>query len=42
MEVYKDKALIVNTKRPQLILDKIPKSKIFKTYDNGVTQVAVN
>ena len=42
MEVYKDKALIVNTKRPELILDKIPKSKILKSYDNGVTQVAVN
>lgn len=42
MEIYKDKALIVNTKRPQLILDKIPKSKIYKTHDNGVTQVIVN
>jgi SNF2 family DNA or RNA helicase len=42
LEVYKDKALIVNTKRPELILDKIPKSKIVKSYDNGVTQVAVN
>ena len=42
MEVYKDKALIVNTKRPQLILDKIPKSKLYKEYDNGVFQVLVN
>ena len=42
MEVYKDKALIVNTKRPELILDKIPKSKVLKSYDNGVTQVVVN
>jgi SNF2 family DNA or RNA helicase len=42
LEVYKDKALIVNTKRPELILDKIPKSKVLKTYDNGVTQVVVN
>jgi SNF2 family DNA or RNA helicase len=42
LEVYKDKALIVNTKRPELILDKIPKSKVLKSYDNGVTQVAVN
>jgi SNF2 family DNA or RNA helicase len=42
LEVYKDKALIVNTKRPQIILDKIPKSRIIKTYDNGVTQVIVN
>ena len=42
MEVYKDKALIVNTKRPELIINKIPKSKILKTYDNGFTQVVVN
>jgi hypothetical protein len=42
LEVYKDKALIVNTKRPQLILDKIPKSKLYKEYDNGVFQVLVN
>jgi len=42
MEIYKDKALIVNTKRPQLILDKIPKSKIIKTHENGVAQVIVN
>lgn len=42
MEVYKDKALIVNTKRPELVLDKIPKSKLLKTYDNGVSQVVVN
>jgi len=42
LEVYKDKALIVNTKRPQLILDKIPKSKLYKEHDNGVSQVIVN
>ena len=42
MEIYKDKALIVNTKRPELILEKIPKSKIIKKYDNGVVQVLVN
>jgi hypothetical protein len=42
LEVYKDRALIVNTKRPELILDKIPKSKVVRTYDNGVTQVVVN
>jgi len=28
LEIYKDKALIVNTKRPELLLDKIPKSKL--------------
>jgi hypothetical protein len=27
LEVYKDKALIVNTKRPELIINKIPKTK---------------
>lgn len=42
MEIYKDKALIVNTKRPELVLDNIPKSKLIKTYDNGVSQVIVN
>jgi len=42
MEIYKDKALIVNTKRPQLILDKIPKSRIIRTHENGVAQVIVN
>ena len=34
--------MIVNTKRPQLILDKIPKSKLYKEHDNGVSQVIVN
>lgn len=42
MEIYKDKALIVNTKRPELLLDKIPKSKLIKTHDNGVSQVVIN
>lgn len=42
MEIYKDKALLVNTRRPELILEKIPKSKVVKTFDNGITQVIVN
>ena len=42
MEIYKDKALIVNTKNPNNIISIIPKSKIIKSYENGVTQVAVN
>lgn len=42
MEIYKDKALLVNTRRPELILEKIPKSKIVKQFDNGIAQVIVN
>ena len=42
MEIYKDKALIVNTRRADLILQSIPKSKLVKQYDNGVAQVIVN
>jgi len=42
MELYKDKAIIVNTTNPDLILEKIEKSKLVKTYDNGVSQVIVN
>ena len=42
MEIYKDKALIVNTRRPELILTTIPKSKLLKSYDNGISQVVVN
>jgi len=42
MEIYNNKALIVNTRRANLILDSIPKSKLLKTYDNGVSQVLVN
>ena len=42
MEIYKNKALIVNTKRPELILDKILKSKLIKQHDNGVSEVIVN
>ena len=42
MELYKDKAIIVNTTNPDAILNNIEKSKVVKTYDNGVTQVIVN
>tara|TARA_R110000764_G_scaffold22729_1_gene56276 strand:+ start:4 stop:1563 length:1560 start_codon:yes stop_codon:yes gene_type:complete len=42
MEIYKDRALIVNTKKPKDILDTVDKSKIIKTHDNGVSQVIVN
>ena len=42
MELYKDKALIVNTRRAELILNTIPKSKLIKEFDNGVAQVLVN
>ena len=42
MEIYKDKALIVNTKNPNTIIASIPKSKVLKSYENGVTQVAIN
>ena len=42
MEIYKDKALIINTKNPNTILSSIPKSKVLKSYENGVTQVVVN
>jgi SNF2 family DNA or RNA helicase len=42
MEIYKDKALLVNTRRPDRIIESIPKSKIAKTFDNGISQVVVN
>lgn len=42
VELYKDKAIIVNTTNPDAILNNIEKSKVVKTYDNGVTQVIVN
>jgi SNF2 family DNA or RNA helicase len=42
MEIYKDKALIINTKNPNTILDSIPKSKVLKSYANGIAQVMVN
>lgn len=42
MEIYKDKALIVNTRRPELILEKIPKSRVIRTHANGISQVVVN
>jgi SNF2 family DNA or RNA helicase len=41
MEIYKDKALLVNTRRPELILEKIPQSKIAKDLGDGIMQVAV-
>lgn len=41
MEIYKDKALLVNTRRPELILEKIPESKIVKDLGDGISQVAV-
>ena len=42
MQIYKDQALIVNTRRPDDIINKIPKSKLLKSYDNGISQVLVN
>lgn len=41
MEIYKDKALLVNTRRPELILEKVPQSKVVKDLGDGITQVAV-
>ena len=41
MEVFKDKALIVNTKKPDDILNSIDKSTLLKTFDNGVSKVVV-
>ena len=38
MEIYKDKALIVNTKNPNTIIASIPKSKVLKSYENGVSK----
>ena len=42
MEIYKNKALIINTKKPDEILDTIDKSQLIKSYDNGVSQILVN
>lgn len=41
MEIYKDKALLVNTRRPELILEKLPQSKVVKDLGDGIIQVAV-
>ena len=42
MEIYKDRALIVNTKNPDSIIEKIKKSKVIASYPNGVHSVAVH
>jgi SNF2 family DNA or RNA helicase len=42
MEIYDNKALLINTRRPELVLDTIPKSKLVKEYDNGISQIAVH
>ena len=42
MEIYKDRALIVNTKNPESIIEKIKKSKVIASYPNGVYSVAVH
>lgn len=42
MEIYDNKALIVATRRAQLLLDSIPKSKLIKEYDNGIAKVLVH
>lgn len=42
MEIYKDKALLVNTRRADLLLEKIPKSRVVKEYDNGISQVIIH
>jgi SNF2 family DNA or RNA helicase len=41
MEIYKDKALLINTRRPELILEKLPQSKVVKDLGEGITQIAV-
>jgi hypothetical protein len=42
MEIYDNKVLLINTRRPELILQSIPKSKVVKEYDNGIVQLAVH
>jgi len=42
MEIYKDKALVINTNKPETILNSVEKSSLVKTYDNGVSKVLVN
>lgn len=42
LEIYQDKALIVNTRRAELLLEKIPKCKLVKQYDNGVAQMIIH
>lgn len=42
MEIYKDKALLINTRRPDEILGNIEKSTVVKELGDGVTQIIVN
>jgi SNF2 family DNA or RNA helicase len=42
MEIYKNAAILVNTKKPEAITDHIEKSKVVGLYENGVYQVAVH
>lgn len=42
MQIVKDKALLVNTRRPELITSEIKKSKVVGEVGDGITQVLVN
>ena len=42
MEIYKNKALLVNTRQPELILENISKSKVYKKFTDGLYQVVVH
>ena len=42
MEIYKNKALLVNTRQPNLILENISKSKVYKKFKDGLYQVVVH
>lgn len=42
MQIVKDKALLVNTRRPELITEAIKKSKVVNEVGDGIKQVLVN
>ena len=42
MKLIDNKVLVVNTRRPQLVTEKISKSKVIESHPNGVHEVAVH
>lgn len=42
MRIYKDQLVVVNTRRPELILENIKKSNVLQAHENGITEVAVH
>lgn len=42
MEIVHDKALVIKTRRPHLVVENIKKSRVLTEHDDGVFEVAIN